>query len=69
MSPKAIYCTDEIASRHDHEVVRLPIAHCEFNLIELAWATTKEYVRKHNKGIHYERSTSINTIGPTANDT
>lgn len=41
--------TDEIASKHGHEVARLPIAHCEFNPIELAWATAKDNVCKQNK--------------------
>ena len=27
----------------------LPVAHCELNPIELAWANVKEYVRKHNQ--------------------
>ena len=63
MSPKAIYCTDEIASRHDHEVVRLPIAHCEFNPIELAWATTKEYVRKHNKAFTMREVQALTPLG------
>ena len=61
--PKAIYCTDEIASRHDHEVVRLPIAHCEFNPIELAWATTKEYVRKHNKAFTMREVQALTPLG------
>ena len=32
-----------------HEVLRLPVAHCELNPIELAWAQVKEYVRSHNQ--------------------
>ena len=32
-----------------HEVVRLPVAHCELNPIELAWAQVKAYVRDHNR--------------------
>ena len=30
-----------------HKVVRLPVAHCELNPIEMAWA--QEYVRDHNQ--------------------
>jgi len=30
-------------------VLRLPVAHCELNPIELAWASVKDYVAKHNK--------------------
>ena len=32
-----------------HEVVRLPVAHCEMNPIEMAWNQVKGYARKHNK--------------------
>jgi hypothetical protein len=44
-----LYRTDEIAQQFGHEVVRLPIAHCELNPIELAWSVVKNYCRKHNK--------------------
>ena len=29
-------------------MLRLPIPHCELNTIELAWASVKGYVAKHN---------------------
>ena len=45
--PKPVYLTDVEAK--GHEVVRLPVAHCELNPIELAWAHVKEYVRRQNK--------------------
>ena len=32
-----------------HEVVRLPVAHCELNPIEMAWSQVKGYVKEHNK--------------------
>ena len=32
-----------------HIVLRLPVAHCELNPIELAWGSVKGYVAKHNK--------------------
>ena len=47
--PSAVYLTDIEAEAHGHECVRLPVAHCELNPIELAWANVKEYVRKHNQ--------------------
>ena len=47
--PTPIYLTDEAAQQHGHTVLRLPIAHCELNPIELAWASVKGYVAKHNK--------------------
>ena len=33
------YKTDVIAEKFGHEVVRLPVARCELNPIEMAWAT------------------------------
>ena len=30
-------------------MLRLPVAHCELDPIELAWASVKGYVAKHNK--------------------
>ena len=44
--PKPIYLTDEAAEQHGHTVLRLPIAHCELNPIELAWASVKGYIAK-----------------------
>ena len=46
--PTPIYLTDEAAHRQGHTVLRLPVAHCELNPIELAWASVKSYVAKHN---------------------
>ena len=42
-----MYLTDVEAEADGHECVRLAVAHCELNPIELAWANVKEYVRKH----------------------
>jgi transposase len=42
------YVVDEMAVAHGHEVVRLPVAHCELNPIELAWAQVKHYVKENN---------------------
>ena len=47
--PKPIYLTNEAAQQHGHRVLRLPVAHCELNPIELAWASVKGYVAKHKK--------------------
>ena len=32
-----------------HEMVRLPVAHCELNPIEKAWSQVKGYVKESNK--------------------
>ena len=32
-----------------HEVVRLPVAHCELNPIEMAWSQVKGHVKQNNK--------------------
>ena len=34
--PAPLYLTDEAAYTHGHTVLRLPVAHCELNPIELA---------------------------------
>ena len=34
--PTPLYLTDEAAHKHGHTVLRLPVAHCELNPIELA---------------------------------
>ena len=44
--PAPLYLTDEA---HGHTVLKLPVAHCEFNPIELAWVSVKGYVDKYNK--------------------
>ena len=46
--------TDDAATQHGHghTVLRLPVAHCELNPIELAWASVKGYVAKHNKNFN-----------------
>ena len=42
---KTVYKTDPIADKHGHKLLRLPIAHCELNPIELAWAIMNEFCR------------------------
>ncbi|XP_065889075.1 uncharacterized protein [Dysidea avara] len=51
------YAIDEIAGSKVlsanviicHEVVRLPVAHCELNPIEMAWSQVKGHVKRNNK--------------------
>ena len=47
--PEPLYLTDEAARDKGHTVLHLPVAHCELNPIELAWASVKGYVARHNK--------------------
>ena len=42
-----------------HEVVRLPVSHCEFNPIEMAWSQVKGYVKNHNKKYILELSVCV----------
>ena len=43
-----MYVIHEIVKAAGHEVVRLPLYHCELNPIEMAWAQVKGYMRVHN---------------------
>lgn len=38
---------DEMLRRHGYEVLRLPPYHCQYNPIELAWASCKNFYNKH----------------------
>ena len=49
VNAKTVYRTDEVAHQFGHEVVCLPIAHCEFNPIELAWSVVKRHCRTQHK--------------------
>lgn len=42
------YVVDYVAKQAGHEVVRLPVAHCELNPIEMAWSQMKDYIKKNN---------------------
>ena len=55
--PKTIYLTDKEAEDKGHEVVHSLVAHCELNLIDLAWAQVKEFI----PALHYGRGREINT--------
>ena len=41
------YIVDEIARKAGHEVVRLPVAHCTLNPIELAWVQVKGHIKRN----------------------
>uniref|UniRef100_A0A1X7UWU3 Tc1-like transposase DDE domain-containing protein n=1 Tax=Amphimedon queenslandica TaxID=400682 RepID=A0A1X7UWU3_AMPQE len=60
-----LYHTDRLAHQHGHEVVRLPISHCELNPIEMAWATLKDYIRKNNTTF---RLSDVQSLIPAAFD-
>lgn len=39
---------DQIALEKSHEVIRLPLYHCQYNAIELIWAQVKRQVATKN---------------------
>ena len=43
------YVADEMGLAAGHEVVRLPVAHCTLNPIELAWAQVKGHIKANNR--------------------
>ena len=45
MGLKKQYIIDKMALDAGHEVVRLPVAHCTLNPIELAWAQVKGHIK------------------------
>lgn len=44
-----IFLTGEVAHENGYIVLRLPVAHCELNPIELAWASVKGFVARGNQ--------------------
>ena len=54
-TPIYMYLTDKAAHEHGHTVLRLPVAHCELNPIELAWASVKAYIHDITHGTHYKK--------------
>ena len=44
-------------------MLHLPIAHCELNPIELAWASVKGYVAKHNKDFNMKETERLTVDG------
>ena len=43
------YVVDNMALAAGHEVVRLPVAHCTLNPIELAWSQVKGHIKANNR--------------------
>ena len=48
-NPASQYLTDVFANQHSHDVLRLPVDHCELKPIELVWAQVEGYAASHNK--------------------
>ena len=44
-------------------MLRLPVAHCELNPIELAWASVKRCVAKHNKTFTFKEIQQLTPEG------
>ena len=65
--PEKLYLTDDAAHQHGHghTVLRLPVAHCKLNPIELAWASVKGYVAKHNKTFTFKEIQQLTPDGIT----
>ena len=53
------YVVDEMALKAGHEVVRLPMAHCTLNPIELAWAQIKGYIKANNRRFNLNEVASL----------
>ncbi|CAF0765486.1 unnamed protein product [Rotaria sordida] len=47
-APSRRYKVDEAAKRFDVKILRLSVRHCVLNLVELAWAGFKNYIRNNN---------------------
>lgn len=45
--PEKQYVIDELVKTRGHNVLRLPPYHCDFNAIELIWASAKGYYNKN----------------------
>ena len=43
------HAVDEMTKAAGHEVVHLPLYHCELNPIELAWSQVKRYIKENNQ--------------------
>jgi len=61
--PEPLCLTDEAIHEHRHTVLRLPLAHCELNPIELAWASVKGYIAKHNKNYNLKEIEELTPEG------
>ena len=49
-----------------HDVLGLPIAHCELNPIELVWAQVKVYAARHNKKFTMVEAVNLGNEGIAA---
>ena len=49
LNPTPWCVVDEMAFAAGHEVVRLPVAHCTLNPIEMAWAQVKGHIKANNR--------------------
>nr|XP_037286294.1 uncharacterized protein LOC119179331 [Rhipicephalus microplus] len=49
-TPSIVYRIDTLAATHDHDVLRVPPYHCEFNPIELVKSQVKRYIAARNTG-------------------
>ncbi|XP_026329110.1 uncharacterized protein LOC113237067 [Hyposmocoma kahamanoa] len=64
-----VYQVDELLKQHGHEVLRLPLYHCDLNAIELVWSLAKRKVASKNIGLSAEDMAklieeSFNSITP-----
>ena len=54
--PTKKFVVNNLAHRKGFDVLRTPVAHCELNPIELAWAQVKGYLRKKQQNVQAQRS-------------
>ena len=47
IGPLPIYAVNEIAKKHDHEVIRTPPYHPELQPIEICWGIVKNHIARH----------------------
>ena len=57
------YVIDKMAHASGHEVVRLPVAHCTLNPIELAWAQVKDHIKANNTEFNLKEVESLTPEG------
>ena len=62
-SVPTVYKTDIFAEAAGHCVLRLPIAHCELNPIELVWAQVKGYAARNNKNFTMAEALNLSRDG------
>uniref|UniRef100_A0A1X7TIL7 Tc1-like transposase DDE domain-containing protein n=1 Tax=Amphimedon queenslandica TaxID=400682 RepID=A0A1X7TIL7_AMPQE len=57
------YIVDEMALKARHVVVRLPVAHCTLNPIELAWAQVKGHIKVNTSKFTLDEFKSLAEAG------